>query len=76
MCILKIIYLSMHILFLLIKRGDRMTDSDELAKALCRLFAEIAEKEKRKAIESDDYGTAFVAAVFEGLFNEARRPLD
>ena len=52
-------------------RGDEMNDSDELAKALCRLFAEISEKEKRKAIESNDYGTAFVAAVFEGLFNEA-----
>ena len=48
-----------------------MNDGDELAKALCRLFAEISKKEKTKAIESNDYGTAFAAAVFEGLFNEA-----
>jgi hypothetical protein len=48
-----------------------MSDGDELAKALCRLFGEISKKEKRKAMKSDDYGTAFAAAVFKGLFNEA-----
>jgi len=35
------------------------------------LFGEIAKKEKKKAIEADDYGTAFVAAILEGLFKEA-----
>jgi hypothetical protein len=43
----------------------------ELDKALCRLLREIAEREKRKAISSDDYGAALVATIFEGIFKEA-----
>ena len=43
----------------------------ELNKALCRLLTEIAEKEKKKAVALSDYGTAFVAALFEALFRKA-----
>ena len=43
----------------------------ELNKALCRLLREIAERERKKAISSDDYGTALVATIFEGIFKEA-----
>jgi hypothetical protein len=43
----------------------------ELDKALCKLFIDIAEREKKKAISSDDYGTALVATIFEGIFKEA-----
>jgi len=43
----------------------------QLNKAICRLLIEIAEREKRKAISSDDYGTALVATIFEGIFKEA-----
>jgi hypothetical protein len=43
----------------------------ELNKALCRLLIEIAKREKKEAISSDDYGTALVAAIFEGIFKEA-----
>jgi len=46
-------------------------ENRELNKVICRLFKEISEKEKKKAISSDDYGTAFVAAIFEGIFREA-----
>ena len=43
----------------------------ELNKALCKLLIEIAEREKKKAISSDNYGTALVATIFEGMFKEA-----
>jgi hypothetical protein len=46
-------------------------ENKELSKALCRLLGEIAEREKKKAINSDDYGTALVATIFEGIFKEA-----
>ena len=45
-------------------------ENAELNKVICRLFREIAEREKKKAIDSDDYGTAFVAAVVEGILKE------
>jgi len=48
-----------------------ITEGKEVAKTLYTLFEEIAKREKKKAIETDDYGTAFVAAILEGLFKEA-----
>lgn len=48
-----------------------MTDGDEISKALCRTFAEIAGREKKRAIQNDDYAAALVASVFEGLFKDA-----
>jgi len=47
------------------------SDIDEIGKALCKVLAEIAEREKKKAVEIDDYGQALVAALFEGFFKEA-----
>jgi hypothetical protein len=46
-------------------------ENTELNKALCRLLIKIAEREKKKAISLDDYGTALVATIFEGIFKEA-----
>jgi len=43
----------------------------ELSKTICRLFREIAEREKEKAINSDNYSTAFVVAIFEGIMRDA-----
>jgi len=48
-----------------------MIESDEISKALCRLLAQIADREKTKAIQKDDYGNAFIAAIFESIFKEA-----
>ena len=45
--------------------------NNELNKALCRLLIEVAEREKKKAISSDDYGAALVATIIEGIFKEA-----
>jgi hypothetical protein len=48
-----------------------MAGRDEVTKALCRVLLEIAKREKTKAIHSDDYGSALVASIFEGIFKEA-----
>jgi len=48
-----------------------MAQGDEISKAFCKLLATVAEREKEKAIQSDDYGRAFIATIFEGLFKEA-----
>jgi hypothetical protein len=46
-------------------------ENKQFNKAICRLLVQIAEREKKKAIISDDYGIALVAAIFEGAFKEA-----
>jgi len=46
-------------------------ENRELSEAVCRLFREIAEREKKKAIRLDDYATAFVCAILEGILREA-----
>lgn len=43
----------------------------EFYKAIARLFRDVAEKEKKKAINSGDYATAFVAAIVEGVAGDA-----
>jgi len=48
-----------------------ITEDNEIGKAICRVLAEIAEREKKKAIQKDDYGGALVASIFKGLFKEA-----
>ena len=53
-----------------------MTNEDEVTKALCRLLAEIAEREKKKAIQKDDYGGALIASFVEGLFKEAEKSIE
>lgn len=45
-------------------------ENRELNKVICSLFKKIAEREKKKAITSDDYATAFVAAIMEGILRE------
>ena len=45
-------------------------ENRELNKTVYRLLREIAEKEKRRAITSDDYATAFVSAILEGILRE------
>lgn len=52
-----------------------MTNQEEISKALCRAFVEIAEREKKKAIQNDDYGGALVVSIFEGLFKEAEKSI-
>lgn len=50
-----------------------MTESSEISKALCKVLAEIAERERKKAVQDDNYGDALVASIFEGIFREAER---
>lgn len=53
-----------------------MAEGNEIGKALCRVLAEIAEREKRKAIQNDDYSDALIATFFEGVFKEAEHSFD
>jgi len=48
-----------------------MTENKEIGKAICRVLVEIAQREKKKAIQNDEYGDALVATIFEGLFKQA-----
>ena len=48
-----------------------MTENKEILKNLYALFQELAEREKKKAIEANDYGVAFISAILEGMFKEA-----
>lgn len=50
-----------------------MAEGNEIGKALCRVLAEIARKEKKKAVQNNDYGDALIATIFEGFFKEAER---
>lgn len=50
--------------------------TNEVAKALLRLLAEIANKERRKAVESEEYLEAFIASVLEGYFKEAEKSIE
>ena len=43
----------------------------EFITALYKCFADIAEKEKVKALKSENYGVAIVAAIFEGRLKQA-----
>ena len=48
-----------------------MTEGNEIGRAICRVLAEIADREKKKAIQNDEYEDALVATIFKGLFQEA-----
>ena len=50
-----------------------MTDGDEMLKALCNLVAEIAEREKTKAVQKDEYVDAAILTVVRQVFKEAGR---
>lgn len=50
-----------------------MKENKEIYQNLSRLFEEIATREKRRAIESDDYGTAFILAILEVYSEKLRR---
>jgi len=46
-------------------------ENREIIKDVFKLFREIAEREKKKAINSDDYATALIATILQGIFKEA-----
>lgn len=50
-----------------------MTEGDEFGRTFFRFLAQIAEREKTKAIQGDDYGAALFATLLEGFFREAER---
>jgi len=54
----------------------KVSRENEIEKALCRVLAEIAEREKKKAIQVDNYGNALIAGFMEGLFREAEKSFE
>jgi hypothetical protein len=46
-------------------------DNKELLKAIFRLFTDVAAREKKKAVNSGDYATAFIATIVEGVAKDA-----
>ena len=52
-----------------------MTNGDEFSKALLKLLVEIAEREKKKAVQNDDYGRALAITVVKEIFAEAERSI-
>jgi hypothetical protein len=52
-----------------------MTDGEEVAKVIWRTLAEIAKREKEKAINFGDYAEALLAGFLEGLFRGAEKSL-
>ena len=38
-----------------------------------RTLAQIAERERLKAINKDDYGTAFFVSILKGIFRDAEK---
>lgn len=52
-----------------------MSTTDEIMKGMFGLFAEIAEREKKKAINEDEYIDAAMLQIFESLSKEARKSI-
>ncbi len=53
-----------------------MSGENEIKRALCKTLAEIAEKEKKKAIQNGEYMDAIFAGFVEGFFKQAERSFD
>lgn len=53
-----------------------MTTKDEITKGILELLAEIAKRERKKAIERDEYFDAFLATVLESWFKDARKSIE
>lgn len=43
-----------------------MRESEDVVENLLKLLKEISIREKKKAIEAGDYGSAFILAIIEG----------
>jgi hypothetical protein len=48
-----------------------LSGENEMKKAICKTLAEIAEKEKKQAIQNGEYMDAIFAGFVEGLFKQA-----
>lgn len=49
-----------------------MSDENEIIKALFETLAEIAEREKKKAIQKGEYMDAIFAGFAQGFFKQAK----
>jgi hypothetical protein len=56
--------------------GGHMTEKEEITKAVLELLAEIAARERKKAINKDEYLDAAVATILEVWLKEARKSIN
>ena len=52
-----------------------MTEKNEITKGILDLLVQIADKEKKNAIDKREYVDAAVATILEGMFKEARKSI-
>lgn len=50
--------------------------TNEITKGVLDLLAEIAEREKKKAVDKNEYFDAFLAQILKGWLTEARKSLN
>ena len=48
-----------------------ISQTNQVAKAICQVLIEITHHEKTKAINSGEYGDAVAATIFEEIFKHA-----
>lgn len=53
-----------------------MSAKDEITKGILELLSDISNREKKKAVNRDEYFDAFIAQVLESWFNEARKSIN
>lgn len=53
-----------------------MSTRDEITKGVLELLAGIADREKKKAVNRDDYFDAFIAQVLESWFKDASKSVN
>jgi hypothetical protein len=52
-----------------------MPEKEKITKGILELLAEIAAREKKKAVNKDEYVDAFVAQFLESMFKEASKSI-
>ena len=52
-----------------------VSTNSEITKGVLELLAEIAKREKKKAVTRNDYFDAFLAQVLESWFRDARKSI-
>ena len=50
-----------------------MAEGSEIGKAIYEVLVEIAEREKKEALQNGDYEDALIATIFKGLLKKAER---
>lgn len=52
-----------------------MTNGEEINRGICKTLVEILERQKKKAIECDNYEDALILSFISGLIRETEKSL-